>query len=241
MPDSAVLQAVRNNADWCDAVCRAMDPTAGEFTEHLWLSRRPAPPYYPNIITLAPSSPALLLELEQAISSVRESLGTGFGIKDSYADLDLSSHEFGVLFEAQWHHRPATEGARTTDSDLDWRIVSTDDDLAEWKQAWDADVLATHPVFDAALLPDENIAFIAAYDGQHIAAGAIANRHAGALGISNLFTRPERIGPDWSAALAAASARFPGLPVVGYGPAAARPLVESLGFSAIGPLRVWTG
>ena len=43
--------AARNNAAWCDAVCRAYG-APGEFDDELWLTRRPAPPLYPNAVTL---------------------------------------------------------------------------------------------------------------------------------------------------------------------------------------------
>jgi hypothetical protein len=54
----STTQAARNNAEWFDAVCAARG-LPGTFSKHLWVSGGKPPPYYPHIITLAPSSPAL--------------------------------------------------------------------------------------------------------------------------------------------------------------------------------------
>ena len=75
------------------------------------------PPYYPNIITLQPSSSALLRELTDAIARVRDTIGDQLSIKDSYADVDFSSSGLHVLFEAQWIARPPALAAPTSSTD----------------------------------------------------------------------------------------------------------------------------
>jgi hypothetical protein len=43
---------VENNARWCHTVGHTHG-APGELHEHLWLSRRPMPRFYPNVVTLS--------------------------------------------------------------------------------------------------------------------------------------------------------------------------------------------
>src|SRR6266700_2414202 len=52
MTSSRVEQAARNNAVWCETVCR-VHGTPGEFHDALWLNRHPVPRFYPNVVTLS--------------------------------------------------------------------------------------------------------------------------------------------------------------------------------------------
>lgn len=89
-----IAEAVRNNAEWCDAVCRS-HAIEGTFGADAWTSPRRTPPLYPDAVSLRPAaSPAAILA---AIDS-----GPGCSIKDSYADLDFSPAGFRILFDAQW-------------------------------------------------------------------------------------------------------------------------------------------
>src|SRR5438874_11943324 len=117
---SPAEQAARNNAVWCDAVCRAIG-SAGEFDEQrgLWLHRHRSLPLYPNIVTIAPPEKA-----EPQLARIAElcvALPTGFAVKDSFAALDLVPLGFSVLFEAHWIWRPpaARHGERLIEN-VDW-------------------------------------------------------------------------------------------------------------------------
>ena len=57
MTTSEAALCARNNALWCDAVCRAHG-LPGEFLAGLWLNRRPVPRFYANAVTLSPKDPA---------------------------------------------------------------------------------------------------------------------------------------------------------------------------------------
>lgn len=64
--------------------------------------------------------------------------------------------------------------------------------------------------------------------------GAIGNLSDGCVGISNVR------GDDvWEDAVAAISAHWPGLPLVGYETADTLPAAHAAGFRSIGPLRIW--
>lgn len=52
-----VEQSARNNAIWCDTMCR-VHGAAGEFHADVWFSRNPVPRFYPNVVTLANQRPA---------------------------------------------------------------------------------------------------------------------------------------------------------------------------------------
>jgi hypothetical protein len=91
-----VAAAALNNAEWCDAVCRAHG-WAGKFGPAAWLSPHRAPPFYPDVVTLdAVAGPEVLRAAD---------LSPGCSVKDSFACWDLTSEGFEVLFEAQWIFR----------------------------------------------------------------------------------------------------------------------------------------
>ena len=91
---SLVADAARNNAEWCDAYCRAHG-VPGTFGDLLWSSARRTPPFYPDAVTLQPrvAADAVLRAVDA---------GEGCSVKDSFADLDLTAASFAVLFEAEW-------------------------------------------------------------------------------------------------------------------------------------------
>ena len=105
---SLVADAARNNAEWCDAYCRAHG-VEGVFGDLLWSSARRTPPFYPDAVTLQPRVAA------DAIFGAVDA-GEGCSVKDSFADLDLSA-SFDVLFEADWI---ALEHARAASG---WEVV----------------------------------------------------------------------------------------------------------------------
>jgi hypothetical protein len=93
-----VAAAARNNAEWCDLVCRSRGlPTA--FRGDAWRVRRRSPPYHPDAVTLAPHV------LPEAVMDGIDT-SPGCSIKDSFATLDLVPYGFEILFDATWIHRP---------------------------------------------------------------------------------------------------------------------------------------
>ena len=235
----STTQAVRNNAEWCDAVCAARG-APGTFSQHLWVSGGAPPPYYPNIITLAPSSPSLSAALAKAIDSLGPHVSQELSVKDSFGDTDLSALGFRVFFEAQWFGRPGRfSGARSVANGVQWMSVRSERDLTAWKRAWDAAILKVDPVFLPPLLHDENVLFMCARRGDDIVAGAVANRHAEAVGLSNYFARGPASNAYRADCVSMAMARFPGLPLVGYQQQTQRSAASGAEFTSLGPLRVW--
>ncbi|MBI1816161.1 MAG: hypothetical protein HYR72_14385 [Deltaproteobacteria bacterium] len=236
MTEARTNQAARNNAAWCDAVCRAHG-RPGEFWDGIWINRHETPRFYPNAVTL--SATASAAQLEQIDDLTRAPLVGEWAVKDSFCTLDLVPHGFRVLFTADWTWRPpsrprpndAIAGAR-------WVRMRTAADLAAWEAARSGKP-ATADIFRPALLDDETISVFAACREGRIVAGGIANRTGEVVGLSNLFV-PAHDGDAFRAdCVAAVIAAFPDLPIVGYEHGEDLATARALGFETVGPLRVW--
>jgi hypothetical protein len=232
------LLAVRNNALWCDTICRSHGLPA-EYDEHLWFVRGEAPRFYPNAVTL--TEHGLAAQMAGLRELIDERPGGALAVKDSFRTLDLGSLGFRVLFEAEWIWRPAGRalpgagifGAR-------WARVRDPAELANWEQAWAGDNAVGLPrLFMPALLADTTIAFLAAYHDSRIFAGAIANRTGDVVGISNVFAPANQGERIWGGCISAATQIFPGLPLVGYESGDDLGLAQAAGFETLAPLRVW--
>ncbi|MCX5578334.1 hypothetical protein [Kaistia terrae] len=229
-----VRLAARNNADWCDAVCRAWG-RPGEFSGSLWLNRHPVPRFYPNAVTLTPDNGEAQ---HAAVAMLATALDAGFAVKDSFAALDLVPLGLTPLFSATWIFRPPGRPAPTGDDGLDWKVVSTPQAFDAWRAGWSGDDPAPSP-FAPGLLQNSAITLIGGWRGDAVFAGAALNRSTAALGWSNVF------GPaESSAACRAAALRFAldlagERPIIGYeqGDALAQSL--ELGFQPAGPLTIW--
>ncbi len=235
------MQAARNNAIWCDTICRAHG-IPSKFHAQLWLCRHTVPRFYPNAVTFANpiAGSAQLAHMQQLLSEV---LPKSAAVKDSFCALELASLGFQQLFEATWlwlASRPLLDRA----AQVDWVRVRDVDQLAAWELAWNgasADEQSAAParVFPPALLADPDIVFIAAYLGNRIVAGAIANRTDDVVGLSNVFAPDGAAARFWPGCVGAAMDAFAGLALVGYESGDELAIALALGFEALGPLRVW--
>ncbi|WP_229897544.1 hypothetical protein [Streptomyces finlayi] len=203
-----------------------------EFGDQAWAAPARTPLYYPDAVTLAPGAApdALVPRIDTA--------SPGASVKDSFADLDLAGSGFGVLFEAQWIHRPA--GPAAPAPGLAWEVAKTPEALRAWALAWDGgDGHAA--LFGPELLdePDHFVISVRSSDGARVVAGAVASRSADVVGLSNVFTGEDGPESAWPAVLGAAHALFPGLPVVGYEAGDDLAVALRHGFEPVGPLRVW--
>jgi hypothetical protein len=245
--DGRVVAAARNNAEWCDVVCRTHG-MATAFHADAWVTPTRSPPAYPDAVTLHGSAVA-----DDILALIDRSAGCS--VKDSFASLDLSGSGFDVLFEAEWIHRPAAAPVPT--DRLRWRVVKTVDELQAWASAHGGGA-----VFRPALLDDPTVVVLSATDVDggpatdvdggvasagwadsdrlhRLAAGAIGNRSQTVVGLSNLFTISAAPDEAWAGAVAALSAVFPGLPLVGYERGEDLAAAHRAGFTSVGGLRVW--
>lgn len=230
-----VLAAARNNAEWCDAVCRAHG-LPGEFGDVAWSNARRTPPLYPDAATLTADASA-----GDVVSRI-DTASPGCSVKDSFAGLDLAPLGFEVLFEAQWIHRPAGEAPGGGSSEVRWEPIASADSLPAWETAWSGGDEPTG-LFRPELLADgEATTFLAGHAAGRIVAGAIASPGDAVLGISNLFATDDAPGGEeaaWAGCLTEAARLWPDLPVVGYESGESLDVAVRQGFTPIGPLRVW--
>jgi hypothetical protein len=221
--------AARNNAEWCDTVCRVNGCT-GRFAGDAWTTAQRPPPYYPDAVTLAPTATgdAILRRVDTS---------AGCSVKDSFTTVDLSSHGFRVLFGSEWIGRAADRapGARTA---TPWRTVEDASELAEWGAAW-ADGPEVSSPFGPGLLDQPHVIVLAGHRRGAVVSGAILNRSATVIGCSNLFALDGDLDAAWEAAVIAATNWFPGAAIVGYESGAALVAARRRGFESLGPLRVW--
>lgn len=236
------VQAARNNALWCDTICRAHGiPT--EIHAQLWLCRQPVPRFYPNAVTFA-NPTADSAQLAHIHKLLAEALPPSAGVKDSFCTLDLAPIGFHLLFEATWIWRESRPQIDRTVAQADWFMVRDANELAKWEAAWNGPPASEQSVpptriFPSALLADPDIAFIAASIGGRIVAGAIVNRTDDVIGLSNVFAPEGAAARFWPGCIEAAMDVFAGRPLVGYESGGELAIALALGFEAVGPLRIW--
>lgn len=229
MSDPLLLRAAaRNNAEWCDAFCRTHG-IAGRLRADSWCSPVRTPPYYPDAVTLLPE--VVVEELLAAID-----MSEGCSVKDSFANLDLAIVGFRPLFRAEWLVRdPAEPGLA---SDRRWSPLSSEAQLREWEAAW-AESPEARGFFRPALLADAAISVLAGYDGDRIVAGAVANRTATVIGLSNVFDAAGDLESAWLSGAAAATAKWGRMPIVSYDSGPSLDAAHAAGYRSIGELVVW--
>jgi hypothetical protein len=233
--DDLLHAAVRNNASWCSLVC-ATHGSAGSFDAAAWVNPAPAPPLYPNLVTLAPDRHgeqiAAIARMDQA------GLPTGWAVKDSYAALDLEPLGFRRLLEGTWLGLAAGAATAAGSSDVAWRRIASHGELAAWERAWAAPA-QPDGVFRLALLADARLAVLAGYRAGQVVAGAIACRSDGALGLSNVFGPPDELEAALPGCVGLARGFAPAEAVVGWESGATSAIFAAAGFRPLGPLVVW--
>ena len=227
MAPVTVHEAALNNAEWCDAFCRAHG-IAGRFDAEAWTSAARTPLFYPDAVTLAPGCSAANL-----VSRIDASAGCS--IKDSFADLDLCDTGFEVLFAAEWLCLPDRTPRRRP---AGWSAVTGGDDLERWEDAWGESSLPRR-CFRTELLADPRVRILALSDGRQIRAGAVANLSERVIGLSNVFDLDGALDSAWGDAASAARTVWGRLPVVGYDTGDSLAAAHRAGFETIGPLAVW--
>ena len=228
--DSRGPAAAANNAEWCDAVCRARGAVT-RVDSDAWTCSTRTPPYYPDAVTLVPDPPvpALLSRIDCT---------AGCSVKDSFASVDLTEHGFEVLFEAEWISRASTTSS-TTVSHRGWGLVREPVELCAWEAACRGDD-GPAGIFDPSLLANDAVSFLAERRGGRVVAGAVLNRSSTVVGLSNYFGEPTTdAGRGWSGCVSFAAALSRGLPLVGYESGDRLTAARSEGFKSIGALRVW--
>lgn len=223
--------AARNNADWCVTVWRSHGLPVRRVPGMVFCPA-PTPTFYPNAVTVSrDADPRALAEFIGELSDMADL--PEFSVKDSFAALDLATQGFEPLFDAQWIHGTPRPPFRKPD--LRWDVVRTDAALSAWEHAWNAFNPAGERIFRPSLLGDPRIRLAGGMDGDNVMrAGGIGYEAAGAVGLGNVFGDVA----DFLRMAPVIYSRTSNL--VGYERGDALKEMEYHGFSAIGPLRVWT-
>lgn len=221
--------AARNNAEWCDALCRTHGAST-TFDNVAWTSRTRTPPFYPDAVTLA-------CELDVPELLTRIDTGPGCSIKDSFASLELTDAGFEVLFDATWIVR-LPGGETSPVHDPAWEAVCDGEAIEAWEQAWRGDDGPTG-LFRPELLDNPAVTVIQVRTSDGLVAGAVLNRSPDATGLSNFFARPGAPTSAWAGCLSFADTLHAGSALVSYASGAALDAARSTGFVAGGRLRVW--
>jgi hypothetical protein len=174
------------------------------------------------------SVPDLLARIDSSVAC---------SIKDGFASLNLSTHGFRVLFDAQWIVFPDAWRLPKVGGP-DWELVRDLEDFATWVEAWRAEEGPTG-VLRSDVLDHDSVAVLAARSGDRILAGAIATHSSNVVGISNFFAREGNSSASWSGCLALARSHFASSTFVGYESGEELAAAQRAGFRNAGPLRVW--
>ena len=118
-----LLNAVRNNAFWCDHVVRKAG-NATVFTPLYWYTAQPVSEFYPNLITLKQN---LNKKEQEEVNKIITSIPLkDFSIKDSFSELEIKKTDYSELFTASWI---SFENNTFEDVNLsDWQIEKDDQD-----------------------------------------------------------------------------------------------------------------
>lgn len=236
-----IEMAARNNAFWCDVVCRSHG-RPGEFHEAFWINRHGTPRFYPDAVTLADerAAPAQLRVISDLIETSRD---RSWAVKDSFASLDLTALGFEPLFDAEWIALSGDlPGVAGVPAGHRWCDVASEVDLADWERAWRGDEAANEPcarTFLPRLLDEADVRFVSVRRERRIVGGGILTRGVGVVGLSNCFTLDAAPEDVWSALVACARLAFPGATLVGYESGADLETARRIGFETVGALRVW--
>ncbi|MEV4399523.1 hypothetical protein [Nonomuraea sp. NPDC049607] len=222
-------EAVRNNAAWCDTMCRTHG-RPGVFGPLAWTNPARTPVLYPDAVTLSPGAGAA--DVLGGIDA-----GSGASVKDSFGTLDLPG--FDVLFSAQWIGRPAPDAPRrplraATGDPVVWEVAGDPRTLEEWAAACFSG--GAPGLFPPALLDDPDVRLVCGRIGGDVVCGAALNASGTVTGVSNVFAAGCDESAAWEGTVAMAAELLPGRPLVGYESDPSAALAH--GFTTLGPLRI---
>lgn len=227
MNNKWLTEAISNNADWCTAVATSFDIPIHR-DESIWASEHPMPPFYPNIITLKSGSC-----VDDAIDSISAKLPSGWGIKDSYCELNLENKGFSCAFRSNWYCRLPGNNDVTGHLNPKYQLkkVKSHSELNQWIAAWGE----SDEVFNTSLLNNKSVEFVYLKHNNEIVSGLAINISGDSVGISNTFGSPDALVH----CVALVSEMYPAKGIVGYGDKAEFEILSKIGFQEIGELQVW--
>ena len=220
--DPRLRAAVDASTGWYEDVC-ALHGIASELRDGLWSAVGPPPPLHSGVVVVEPGVTA-----EQVLERRRSTDG---GVKDSFAEVELSDHGMGLLFSASWIWR--SPRARALTAAAGWTAVRTPERLAAWTAGHD-----TVDVLLPGLLRSGHVVVLEQQVDGSAVAGAVARLGSGTVDVSNVHAAPGH-AVDWAELAAVVAHLFPERPLVGYERGADLEAALAGGFTVVGELRVW--
>jgi len=175
-----VKRAIDNNIALCESVAMANGIHPISF-DGIWLSLQPMPPYYPNLITTLPD-----IDISEHIKQLNGLLSLGWGVKDSYSDLDLASDGFEVAVSGSWFSvtiSAASQSSPPDDSKV--VIVQSKEDFTQWISAWDPAMEGK--IFPSDIWRKDDLSFVFVERKTRVVGGFLLNSTRGNIGLSNWF------------------------------------------------------
>jgi len=216
--------AVREHAAWCDLVCRLHRFTP-EGDGRLWWSARRTPDLVPDAVALVPDVSVL-----EVLGRIDDS--SGASVEDSFATLDLTEQDWTVRLDATWvARRPGTgpddEVAST------FAVVRERFPFLAWSRAGGdpAGVLPT------GVRRAPGVTVLGRGGEVGFTDGAIVHcTEIGGIAVAGMWN----VFGTWAEVAGAVSSRHPGAWIVTCERGARLEAALAAGFTAIGPIRVWS-
>jgi hypothetical protein len=247
-------------------LCRSQ-ALVGSFSDEVWTAPRRTPPLYPDAVTLSPKATAeqimTAIDLESPGASVKDSFAlldlSPWGFRPLFeafwvaqvaqvAQVALGSPaeggpgatQLGAGGPARAPSGLFDDTTKVEDHPPSWSRVTNAQRLGEWLDAQRrVNGEAAKAPFTPQLLNYPNVRILARYpDGSPVIDGGVVLHQSAVLTVTNFFAATgEHVAvPELLTLLGQTN---PGLPIVDYVTAEDLPQARALGFSALGPLRVW--
>jgi len=221
-----IQSAIENNVALCQRVADAHNiSTISE--NGVWMTPHRMPPYYPNLITTESNS-----DVTDHIEYLHQRLDSGWGLKDSYARLQLGSNDCRLAITGNWFSASAYAIRKKAPSELS-RVttVQCERDFHRWICAWDSAM--DGKIFPSHLWQDENLQFVLAESEAQIIGGLLLNRSSRGIGMSNWFG--DLISVVWTMTETVNSDQR----IVGYTDSEEIEQLSSFGFEKWQAMKVW--
>jgi hypothetical protein len=222
--DPRLRAAVDTSVAWYDGVF-ALHGIATRSEGGLWWSAAPLP-WHSSVKTTEPG-----VGVDRVLAVHERG-----AVADSFGDLDLRPHGFGVLIDASWVHHPPLDAppSRLPDG---WTVVRDAFVLAEWNRAHDYEGVLLPPVLDRPAFT-----VLAHHSHGVLDGGAALHRPARGgdlvVGLSNAWTAGTH-GIDHTELLGVVGAVHPGAAVTDYASGTDLEAMVVAGYAPLGPQRVW--
>lgn len=233
--------AVLDNAAWCRLVSSDLNGVGVVDTCVGVLFPGRVPEFYPNFVSV--DADVSRRDARLMVAALREAdLPAGFGIKDSFANLDLGRDGFDCAIEGQWlGFDGAIDDSPPVQRDLSISWPRDVTGIDRWLEV--AGMTCIDPVkLCRQPLASKRVSFLEVRRNDEIVAGAVLTSFGPAqrpvLGVSNVFAREDDL-PVWTLIMTAARRRWRGCVLVGWEADASIESAQAAGFRTLHPMRVW--